>query len=45
MINFQKDAEQMKALAAYVSELTKQGVTFEIQDREEFVTVTLTGGF
>lgn len=46
-IVFHKDnITEMQACAAYVAQLTKEGVTFEIIDKErEVVYVTLTGGY
>ena len=46
-IIFHKDSiTEMQACAAYVAQLIKEGVTFEIIDKErEVVYVTLTGGY
>ena len=44
-VAFQKDENGMKALAAYVAELTRQGVTFDMTDGSVMVRVTLMGGF
>jgi hypothetical protein len=39
------DAEEIKALAIYVAQLTKEGVTFKMLKDSIGIQVTLTGGF
>jgi hypothetical protein len=49
-ITFDKNSHDLKLLAIYVAELTRQGVTFEIRECGNdgighWVEVILTGGF
>ena len=44
-MKFEKTAEDMTAMAAYVAQLTKDGVTFKIEYDQYAAYVTLTGGY
>ena len=44
-IEFRRTPEEAVLLAAYVSELIRQGVTFTIRQDDSSVAVELTGGF
>lgn len=44
-LEFRRTVEDMLLLAAYVSELVRQGVTFTLRQDSVAVEVTLTGGF
>ena len=44
-LTFEKNPEDLRNLAAYVAQLTKECVVFEMIDFPNRVKVTLTGGF
>jgi len=44
-IVFYKTPDELKNMASYVAQLTKEAVTFEIKDLQDRVEVRLTGGF
>jgi hypothetical protein len=45
ILEFKKNEDGYRNLATYVSQLVKEGVTFDMRDLADRVTVTLTGGY
>lgn len=44
-INFRRDEEGMKALAIFLAQIIREGLTYKIDNAELTVGVELTGGF
>ena len=39
------DKAQAASMAAFVAELVRQGVTYDVKNGVECITITLTGGY
>ena len=44
-VRFRRDEDGIKMLAIYLATLVKEGVTYTINNAENYVEVTLTGGY
>lgn len=44
-VTFRRDDEGMKNLATFLAQIIKEGLTYQIDNAENFVEVTLTGGY
>jgi hypothetical protein len=44
-ITFHRDEDGIKMLAIFIAQLVKEGVTYTINNAENYVEVTLTGGY
>lgn len=44
-VTFRRDEEDIKHLAIFIAQLVKEGVTYTINNAENYVEVTLIGGY
>ena len=44
-VTFRRDEDGAKQLATFLAQLVKEGVTYSIKNAENYVEVTLTGGY